>query len=101
MQKSILLFIKIKYVTINNAICINIVILQSWQDNKNVETKGVKRPIFVSYPRGIASHNFIYVKDLFKYIKQKNKKNTHTHNNNYKIQTLPHPTPEILQLEVL
>lgn len=71
-------------------------VLHSWQDKKKVETKGVKRPIFVSYPRGIASHNFIYVKDLFRYIKQKH---THTHNN--KIQTLPHPTPEILQLEVL
>lgn len=89
MQKSILLFIKIKYVTINNAICINIVILQSWQDNKKVETKGVKRPIFVSYPRSIASHNFIYVKDLFRYIKQK----IHTHNNNNYYNNNPNPPP--------
>lgn len=101
MQKSILLFIKIKYVTINNATCIYIVVLHSWQDKKKVETKGVKRSIFVSYPRGIASHNFIYVKDLFKYIKQKKPTQQQQQQQKNPNPPPPHHTPEILQLEVL
>lgn len=57
----------------------------------NVETKGVKRPIFVSYPRGIASHNFIYVKDLFRYIKQKKPHTTTTTTTKSKLSPTPPP----------